>query len=95
MAGIKALVIGMGVLILAGFVVVVVTLINRASPGADGAPMTAEARLQPGEKLVRASLDGSRVLLHIETATGGARLEVRNLGDGALLGTVDVKAATP
>lgn len=89
MAGIKALVIGMGVLLLAGFVVIVVTLINRVGSSADAEPFSAKVVLAPGERLADASLDGARVLLRIETATG-ARVEVRDLADGGLIGRFEV-----
>jgi hypothetical protein len=92
MALVKALVIGMGVLIAAGFVVIVVTLVQRSGAPA-GPPVTDTATLQLGERLESASIDGSRVLLHIVTADGGARLEVRDLKEGALIGTVIVEGA--
>lgn len=91
MAGVKALVIGMGMLLLAGFVVIVVTLVNRVSPGGEAAA-SAELRLAAGERLTEASIDGDRILLRIET-TGGVRLEVRNLADGALVGQLNVAGA--
>lgn len=94
MAGIKALVIGMGVLLLAGFVVIVVTLINRVGSPADAEPFLAKVALAPGESLADASLDGARVLLRIETAAG-ARVEVRDLADGELIGRFEVGAESP
>jgi len=94
MAGVKALVIGMGVLLLAGFVVIAVTLINRMSGGGGDAPTAATLELRPGERLVDAELDGGRVLFRIETADG-ARVEVRNLADGALVGAFRTVGARP
>jgi len=84
MAGIKALVIGMGVLLLAGFVIVAVTLVNRVSSSGEAAPAQVAFRLGAGERLVGSDLDGGRIALRIETPTG-ARVEVRNLSDGALV----------
>lgn len=94
MAGVKALVIGMGVLLLAGFVVIVVTLINRMSGDRVDAPAEATLELRPGERLVDAELDGGRVLFRIETADG-ARVEVRNLADGAVIGAFRTAGARP
>ncbi len=92
MALVKALVIGMGVLIVAGLVVIVVTLVQRTgSPS--GPPVTDTAALKAGERLESATLDGSRVLLHIVTPNGGARLEVWDLKKGQLVGTVLVEGA--
>lgn len=92
MALVKALVIGMGALIAAGFVVLVVTLVQR-SGGPSGPPVMTTAELAAGEQLVDASLSGSRVLLRIALPNGGARLEIRDMKDGALIGTVQVKGA--
>lgn len=94
MAWIKASVIGMGVLLVAGFVVVAVTLLQRMS-GADGAaPGVAAIELAAGETLVHADLDGGRLLLRIETAAG-QRLEVRDAASGALKSRIDIVQAGP
>lgn len=92
MALVKALVIGMGLLIAAGLVVIVVTLVQR-SGSPSGPPVMSTAELAAGERLVETSLDGSRVLLRIDLPNGGSRLEVRDMKDGALIGTVQVKGA--
>jgi len=90
MAAIKGLVIGMGVLLFAGFVVIVVTLVNRAGGGGEtAAPGTASVELAAGERLVSASAGDRHLLLRIATAAG-ERLEVRNVTDGALISTVVV-----
>lgn len=92
MALVKALVIGMGMLIAAGFVVIVVTLVQRTgSPS--GPPVKDTATLEAGERLERATLHGSRVLLHIVTADGGARLEIRDIKQGQLVGEILVESA--
>jgi len=89
---VKAVVIGMGVLIAAGFIVIVVTLVQR-SGSPSGPPAMDTATLKTGERLESAALDGSRVLLHIVTPDGGARLEVRDLKKSHLVGTVLVEGA--
>lgn len=90
MVGIKALVIGMGVLLLSGFVIIAVTLIGRAQSKGAAEPYVVGLDVAPGERLVEANFDGSRAMLRFETPTG-SRLEVRDLGDGALIGRFDVR----
>ena len=86
MAWIKALVVGMGVVLATGLVIIVVTLVTRTSVK-EAAPVLsteAQAALGPGERLVASSLDGGKVLLQIETPTG-ARVEIRSISDGGLI----------
>lgn len=90
MVGIKALVIGMGVLLLAGFVVIAVTLIGRTQSKGAAEPYVMGLEVAPGERLAEANFDGSRAMLRFETPTGG-RVEVRDLGDGALIGRFDTR----
>ena len=92
MVGIKALLIGMGVLLAAGFVILVVTLLGRMSSADDDGPAQAAVRLGAGERLSAARLDGGRVLFQIETPDG-ARVEVRNLADGGLIAKFELAPA--
>lgn len=94
MVGIKALVIGMGLLLVAGFVVIAVTLVGRVgSAEDDAAPFLAKVALAPGERLVDAEIDGKRVLFRIDGASG-ARVEVRDLARGELLGQFEFDSQT-
>jgi hypothetical protein len=90
MAWIKALVVGMGVLLAAGLIIIVVTLVTRTSTKDTGTVASApsQAELGPGERLVTSSLDGTKMLYHIETPSG-SRVEVRRLKDGALIKQFD------
>lgn len=94
MAGIKALVIGMGLLLVAGFVVVAVTLVGRVGSAGSEEAFSAQVTLRAGERLVDASLDGGRALLRFETTDGG-RVEVRRLADGGLIGQFEIGPAGP
>lgn len=91
MAGIKALVIGMGVLLLAGFAVLIVTLIGSVQSGGSAEPFDVALELQPGERLAEANFDGARALFRFDGPNGG-RVEVRDLKNGALLGRFDAQA---
>ena len=66
MAWIKGLVIGMGLLLLAGFAVIVVTLINRigSSDRQVDTANQAEITMKVGERLIQTSLDGANILFH-------------------------------
>ena len=92
MAGVKALVIGMGVLLIAGFVVVAVTLVNRVSSPERTEAALAEVSLAAGETLESVSLQDGQALFHIRTGDG-ARIEVRDVTTGALRAQFDVKSA--
>ena len=94
MAGVKALVIGMGVLLIAGFVVVAVTLVNRASSSKSAETARADVALQPGETLADVTLSDGQALFHIQTRTG-ARIEVRDIRTGDLRAEFKVAPASP
>ena len=84
MAWIKGLVIGMGLLLLEGFAVIVVTLINRigSSDRQVDTANQAEITVKVGERLIQTSLDGANILFHFE-GPDGARVVVRKLSNGA------------
>ena len=84
----KALAIGMGVLIVAGLAVIVVTVVNRlGAPGA--APETVAVRLPEGAEIVETALDGPRLALRLQTPDG-PRVAFFDLATGALLQTVEI-----
>lgn len=74
MRAIKFSVIAMGVLLVAGMIVVVVTLINRAANlGEEPEPQETVRQtltLAPGDRIASATLDGSRALLVVDRAAG-------------------------
>lgn len=104
---IKVAVILMGLLIVGGMVVIVVTLISRATNlgGSDdpavetaeraGAVEAVEAMLAlaPGDRVESAELDGDRVLLVVRRADGGQEVLVVDVRTGTLLLTLGAAAA--
>ena len=89
----KSLVIGMGLLIVAGFVVVVVELGRRMSTLSGGRPpATAFAErvaLPAGARIVSVSATADRVIAHVEVPGGPAMAYIVDPRSGALLGTVE------
>ena len=72
MRALKALVIGMGVLIVVGLAVVVVTIANRTIDG--GKPSTDAAFALPdGAEVLETALDGDRIALRLRLADGTTR----------------------
>lgn len=94
MAGIKALVIGMGVLLLAGFVVVAVTLFNRATEERTAAPANGVIDLAAGERVIASDVSDRRIVFRIATPTG-ERVEVRDIESGGLVAEFAIKAKPP
>lgn len=95
MWALKGLVIGMGVLIFAGLIVVVVTIANRASDDGPGkTPIAAESTLKipPGAQVLETTLDGSRVALRLRLRDGGTAIHIFNLADGKSAGVHRIEA---
>lgn len=96
MRGLKALVVGMGVLIVAGLAVVVVTVAGRiADPpepavGAVEAPVAARVAIPPGARIVETATGDGRILLRLLLADGGTRILAIDLATGRLSGRVDL-----
>jgi hypothetical protein len=99
-AWLKALVIGMGVLIVVGVGVVAVTLVNRmgGAPTASTAPAATTPTVTPpasrivlpeGAHMMDARVEGDHVLLRIALADGTTRVVIYTL-DGKPLSTFDV-----
>ena len=81
MRALKALVIGMGVLIVAGLVTVVVTIANRTLD-TDRPPTEAAFALPDGAEVLETALDGDRVALRLRLADGTAAIHVFDLATG-------------
>ena len=89
----KALVVGMGVLIVAGLAAVAVTVADRiADPpeSAVGAPAAARVAIPPGARIVETATGDGRILLRLLLAGGGTRILAIDLATGRLSGRVDV-----
>lgn len=89
MRGLLALVVGMGVLIVAGVAVIGVTLVHRLSRAAIVAPMPAETVLdQPaGTQINGVAGWGDRLLLSLRGG-GPDRVVIVEAGSGRVLGEV-------
>ena len=89
----KVLVIVMGLLIVAGFVVIAAEIARRMStPNAGRSPATSFSEriaLPPGGRVVSMTAVGDRLVVHIETQGGPATAYVVDPRNGGLLGTVE------
>ena len=89
----KVLVIVMGLLIVAGFVVIAAEIARRMStPNAGRSPAGAFSEriaLPPGARVVSMNAIGDRLVVHVETQGGPAAAYVVDPRNGALLGTVE------
>ena len=91
----KVLVIVMGLLIVAGFVVVAAEIARRMStPNAARSPAAATSfservALPTGARVVSMTTAGDRVVVHVETPGGPASAYIVDPRNGALLGTVE------
>ena len=87
MAWLKALVIGMGVLIVAGIGVVAVTLVNRTGGGAPASAGRIE--LPRGARIAETHVDGKSVVLRLTMPDGTSRIAVYEMS-GKLVSTIEV-----
>ena len=99
MRALKALVIVMGILIVAGTAVIAVTLARRsaddgaARTGGDAAVAAPRIELPAGARVVETALDGTRIALRIVLADGTERIIVIDTETGRRTGAVDVVPA--
>ena len=97
MRGLKTLVIGMAVLILAGVVVLIIGIVEKAGE-LDGEPPAEAAgfeevriALPTGATVEETHLDGDRILVRLKMVDGTARLIVVSAATGEQTGTIDLK----
>ncbi|HWB51373.1 MAG TPA: DUF6476 family protein [Stellaceae bacterium] len=92
----KILVAAMGVLLVAGVVILVVSIANRVShrPAPPAAAFTAPPITLPhGGSIEQMSVGSDRIVLHILLADGSAELVVIDLATGRLAGTIPLREA--
>jgi hypothetical protein len=95
------LVISMGLLIVAGLVVIVAEIGRRIStPNAAGSPAPAPGTrfaeriaLPSGARVVSMTVAGDRLIVHVETQGGPSAAYIVDPRNGALLGTVEFPPA--
>ena len=98
MRALKALVIGMGVLLIAGVVALVVVMAGRIA-GKAPAPTAAvprgfghaAAEIPAGAAVVSTVAVGDRLVVHLALEDGTPRLLVLDPGTGTVLGTIDLR----
>ena len=101
MRALKVLVAVMGVLLVAGFAVVVVTIVNRASrsPGAETAKLasfgTKTVTLPADSLVLEVHGAGDRIVLRLELKDGSEMLLVLNAATGTELGRINLQHEKP
>lgn len=96
MQAIKAIVFGMGFLIVAGMVILVYGLTSGfdSSKGGDEAAAfgTIRATLPSGATVQGTDLDGDTMLVRLGMPDGGVQIMVFRLSDGRQIGTIDLQS---
>jgi hypothetical protein len=104
MRALVALTIFMGVLIVAGLAVIIVTIVHRVSApkpemaavtAAAGAPGHATVALPPGAGVLNMTGVGDKLVLHIATPQGGDELITLDPATGAVIETIDLVPQAP
>ena len=97
MRGLKALVIGMGVLIIVGVAFLLYAIIQKSGDEAalggraPGAPVRSDVTLPAGAEVVETRLDSNTIVLRLRLADGSGRLVVIDRGTGKATGRIDLK----
>ena len=93
----KRIVIILGVLLVAGFAVVVTTIIYRAANLAAGdaetapeSPATISLNIPDGAKIIGGSRNGDLLTLHFETPAGDEKVVVLDIKTGAIVSELDI-----
>lgn len=93
----KILVIVMGLLIVAGFIVIAAEIARRMSSskavGAPSSAFAARVALPSGARVVSMTGAGERLVLHVETPGGPSAAYILDPRNGALVGTVEFPPA--
>ncbi len=97
MQAIKAMVIGMGVLIVVGMGILVYGLTSQYEPAADGGDAAAafgtiRATLPSGATVQGTDLDGDTMLVRLGLPDGSVQIMVFRLSDGRQIGTIDLQS---
>ena len=94
MRTLKALVIGMGIVIVVGTTVMAVMIARRGSDdgtASDTASLTpARIALPAGARVIETALDGDRIALRIALTGGGERVIIIDATTGSRIGAVDL-----
>lgn len=93
MRALKALVIGMGVLIVAGLIVVVVTIANRGGVARPTGFDTAGLGLPAGSEIAAIEAVGDRLAVHVRIPGEGDRILIVDPADGTIVGRIAPEGA--
>lgn len=99
MGALKILVYGMGALLMAGTIVLVVAVANRVNhiPPVSAAASATAIDLPAGARISAIDTSGDRLVVRVALAEGGEELLIFNLTTGAHIATITLlpKSATP
>jgi hypothetical protein len=90
MAGLKALVIIMGIAIIVAASILVTVMVQRGGDLGEKATRGA-IELPAGAKVVESRLDGGRILMRLSLAGGGEQILIIDADSGARLATHDLR----
>lgn len=96
MRGLKAMVIGMGVLIVVGVIFLIYAIVQKSGDelgggfGAATSPVASTIDLPNGAEVVETAVGGQRIVLRLRLADGSGRLVILDAGNGRLIGQTDL-----
>ena len=96
MRALKAMVIGMGVLIIVGVIVLIYALVQKSADDLAGGfvpgkpTMTSSIDLPAGAEVVETRVGDQRIVLRLRLANGSGRLLILDAGTGGLIGQTDL-----
>jgi hypothetical protein len=96
MRALKALVVVMGIMIVAGVAVLAATIVGRLSPSGNVAPQTFAAApidIPRGARIETMSTESGRLVLDLVLADGTRQLVIIDLASGKKLGTIPLRPA--
>ena len=93
MRALKALVIGMGILIVIGVVVLVYAIVDRASKTGARETMAAQSKidLPAGAEIVETSIGDGRIVVRLSLSDGNQRLLLIDADTGDRIGAINLK----
>jgi hypothetical protein len=97
MRALKILVVVMGVVLVAGTIVLVVAVANRINHPPATAPATrvSDIELPPGARVSGTATSGDRLVVTITLADESEELLIFNLGTGAPIATINLRKQAP
>ena len=88
MRALKAMVIGMGVLIIVGVIVLIFAIVQKSGTGFGGkqTPVVSRVALPAGSEIVETRVGDKRIVLRLRLANGAGRLIILDSATGRLIG---------